>query len=377
MQKTNLLYIITKLELGGAQKQLLSLIERLDKDKFNIFLFTARQGLLSEDALSINGLTIEKSTCLERSINPFCDFLALIEIYRFIKKNNIHIVHTHSSKAGILGRWAARLARRKVILHTVHGWSFNDYQPFFVRQFFIFLERITARFTNKLIVVSNYDRQKGLDNHIGNNGKYTLIRYGVDYARFCVKEKNIRRVLGIGNDDLIVGTVSCLKPQKSPLDYVRLAFLVTQSIPDVKFILAGDGVLRDAVEKLIRNLNLESKFILLGWCLDIPEILQALDVFVLTSLWEGLPISVLEAMASSKPVLVTNTGGVGEVVKDGQTGFLVEARDLDNMAKRLIALLGDMALRNIIGQNARDSLSQDFAVLNMLKKTQELYSSLS
>ncbi|MCX5702766.1 MAG: glycosyltransferase, partial [Candidatus Omnitrophica bacterium] len=129
--------MVTKLELGGAQKQLLSLIAHLNKERFHLFLFVAQEGLLLSEALSIKGITIIKSRCLERAINPIKDLLALIEIYWFIKKNNIEVVHTHSSKAGILGRLAARLARIKVIIHTVHGWSFNDCQPALVRRFFI------------------------------------------------------------------------------------------------------------------------------------------------------------------------------------------------------------------------------------------------
>ena len=129
MHKTNLLYIITKLELGGAQKQLLSLIKGLDKQVYNIFLFTAKDGLLIKEALALDGLILNRSRFLERKINPLKDLLALIEIYGFIKKNRIQIVHTHSSKAGILGRLAAGLAKTKIIIHTVHGWSFHDYQP--------------------------------------------------------------------------------------------------------------------------------------------------------------------------------------------------------------------------------------------------------
>src|SRR4030042_947679 len=164
MQRINLLYVITELELGGAQKQLLSLINQLNKEKYRPFLLTAREGLLLPQALSIPGITIKKSRWLTRPINPFKDLLALVEIYRFIKRNNIRIVHTHSSKAGILGRLAARLAKTRVIIHTVHGWSFNHHQSILVRFFFVWLERLVARFTDKLIVVSDYDKQKGLDN---------------------------------------------------------------------------------------------------------------------------------------------------------------------------------------------------------------------
>jgi len=376
MQRINLLYVITKLELGGAQKQLLSLINHLNKEKFRPFLFTTKEGLLAPEALSINGLKLKISRYLERPINPLKDLLVLIEIYRFIKKNNIEIVHTHSSKAGILGRLAARLAKVKIIIHTVHGWSFNDYQPRVERLFFIWLERLSARFSDKLVVVSYYDRQKGLDNHIGKDNKYSLIRYGVDYAEFNIRDRNIREELGINPNDLVVGMISCLKPQKSPQDFIKLAFLINKVSPNVKFLLVGDGILRRKIEKLIFKFNLQKQVVLTGWRQDIPRILSAINIFVLTSLWEGLPITVLEAMASSKPVISTRAGGVAEVIMEGETGFLVAPRDIKKMADRLIVLIKDENLRRQIGQNARAGLDYNFTLTNMISKTENLYEEL-
>jgi glycosyltransferase involved in cell wall biosynthesis len=376
MRKINLLYIITKLELGGAQKQLLSLINHLNKEKFKPFLFTAKDGLLLSEAFSLKELTLKKSRYLERPINPLRDFLALIEIYGFIKKNNIEIVHTHSSKAGILGRLVARLARVKIIVHTVHGWSFNDYQPKIVRLFFIWLERLAASFTDKLIIVSNYDKQKGLDKHIGRENKYTLIRYGVDYTEFNIKDQNIREELGINPNDLVVGMIACFKPQKSLQNFIRLAFLVKEFSPHIKFLLVGDGILRRSIEKLIEKLNLKNCIILTGWRRDIPQILSAIDVFVLTSLWEGLPITILEATASSKPVISTHTGGVAEVIVEGKSGFLVAPGDMNKMSERITVLIKDENLRRQIGQNARAGLDSNFMLTNMISKTENLYKEL-
>lgn len=376
MQKINLLYVITKLELGGAQKQLLSIISHLDKERFNLFLFTAKEGLLLEDASSLNGLTLIKSSSLERRINPLKDFLALIEIYRFIKKNKIDIVHTHSSKAGIVGRLAAGLAKVKFIIHTVHGWSFNDYQPNFMRYIFIGLERLIAQFTHKLIVVSRYDKQRGLSNRIGREAQYVIIRYGIDYAEFFRQGKKPQNELGINNTALVVGMVSCLKPQKSPQDFIRLAFLIHQNLPEVKFLLVGDGILRKSAQELIERFELQKRVILTGWRRDVYRILPAIDVFVLTSLWEGVPIAVLEAAACSLPTVATHTGGIAEVVIDGKTGFLIPPRNPKLMSERLTLLLKDENLRKQMGENARNNLGLDFALGNMVKNTRDLYQSL-
>lgn len=376
MQKANLLFVITKLELGGAQKQLLSLVELLDKKRFGIFLFTCRKGYLLEEAKAIKGVTVKESLFLERPINPINDFLALIEIFCFIKKNNITIIHTHSSKAGLLGRLAGKFAGVDFMLHTVHGWSFNNYQSSLSRMFFVWMERIAARFSHKLIVVSDYDRKKGLENSIGEEDKYSLIRYGIDFSQFRSKRKDIKKTLGIDASDPVVGTVSCLKPQKSPLDFIKLVFLVTQKMPDVRFVIAGDGILRKESERLINSFGLQDKLFLLGWRRDIPDILGSLDAFVLTSKWEGLPISVLEAMAAEKPVIATNTGGIAEIVEDGKNGFLVECVNMKDMSEKLIALLKDVNLRKTIGRNALGSLGPCFTLAEMVKSTQSLYENL-
>jgi glycosyltransferase involved in cell wall biosynthesis len=377
MGKINLLYIITKLELGGAQTQLLSLVRGLDREKFNIFLFTAQDGLLLQEALVLEGLKIKRSRFLDRAVNPLQDLLALFELYHFIKKNKIQIVHTHSSKAGILGRWAAALAGVKNILHTVHGWSFNDYQNVLTKKFYLLLEKITAEFSDKLIVVSYYDKQKGLNNHIARKDKYEIIRYGIDFGKFRSKDYSIREELGILPDDSVVGMVSCFKPQKSPQDFVLLAYLIKQTLPNTKFILIGDGILRRTIEDLIIKFGLENDLILTGWRRDIPKILSILDVFVLTSLWEGLPISVLEAMASSLPVVVTDTGGISEVISDDETGFLVAPGDVQKNSERVIRLLRDKDLRARIGQKAKESLGLSFRTENMTTNIQEIYKNLN
>ena len=379
MPKINLLYVITKLELGGAQKQLLSLIDNLDKKKYNVFLFTAKDGLLIQEALLIAGVILKKSKFLERLINPLKDVLALVEIYCFIKKNRIQIVHTHSSKAGILGRLAAKLAKTPVIIHTVHGWSFNDYQPVSINHLYIFLEKICATFTNKIIVVSRFDKDKGLKNLIGRKNQYVLIRYGLEAQAFMDtrKRNEARKFLGLSDADLVVGMVACFKPQKAPLDFIELASLIKRDFPDTKFVLVGDGQLRKKVDARIKQLNLEGQVILTGWHNDIPLILSGLDVFVLTSLWEGLPIVVLEAMAAGVALVVTDTGGIGEVIINGKTGYLIAPHDILSMQNRLGELLSSVQKRDEFIRRSREAIdTEEFLLSSMFKNTAQIYSNL-
>jgi len=331
------------------------------------------------DALSLDSLQVKQSRFLERPLNPFKDTLALFEIYSFIKKNKIDAVHTHSSKAGILGRLAAALAGVKVIMHTVHGWSFHDCQNSALRVFYICLERICAKFSQRLIVVSNWDREKGLKQAIGRKEQYILIRYGIDYSEFDIQpqaKERMRQALGLKPQEPLVAMIGCLKPQKCPEDFLRLAHRLKTAFPEVKFILAGDGTLRRRVEQLADKLGLGEHLILSGWRRDIPLLLSAADVFVLTSAWEGLPIAALEAAASSKPILATDTGGIREVISEGETGFLTRPHAMDEAAAKLADLLGDSALRKRIGACAKESLGSDYSITNMVRNTQGLYEGL-
>jgi glycosyltransferase involved in cell wall biosynthesis len=376
MQKANILFCITKLELGGAQKQLLAVIRALDKTTFNVFLFTAKDGLLVEDACRIEQLTIIRSRFLERPLHPAKDLLALLELYRCIKRNKITIVHTHSSKAGIVGRIAARLAKVRVIIHTVHGWSFNAFQPALVRMAYTALERFCGCLTSRIVVCCLADKEKGLLCRIGSEDRYVLIRYGIEYELFGKACSDARQRFGIKGHGPVIGSVACFKPQKAPLDFIEVARLVHERLPDARFVLAGDGVLRPAVEKMIASSGLGDAVVLLGWQQDIPSLLSLFDVFILTSLWEGLPITVLEALASSRPVIATDTGGIREVVKEGVNGFLVRPGDPGALGRQLLRVLTDAGLRKDLSGKARASLAGDYQSSRMVRETHDLYAAL-
>ncbi len=376
MQKTNLLYVITKLELGGAQKHLLGLIRGLDQSRYSIFLVTARDGILVEEARSLPGVTLTLSRFVDRPVHPLKDAAAFIELYRFIRKHSIAIVHTHSSKAGIIARWAAYLAGIRRIVHTVHGWSFNDYQPAFQRAIAVLLERLTARVTTRIIVVSEYDRNTGLSHRIGTPAQYELVRYGIRYDEFRSSATGVRQALGIQSDAPVVTMVACLKPQKAPEDLVAVAALVASEVPGVQFLLAGDGELRSRIEGLIRKAGIGQTLRLLGWRRDIPQLLAASDVVVLTSLWEGFPIVILESAASMRAVAATHTGGIAEFIRDGETGFLVQRGDVRTMAARVTALLRNAPLRTACAQKAYRLLDRTYSKARELAETQRLYNAL-
>jgi len=297
----------------------------------------------------------------------------LVELKKYIKKNRIDIVHTHSSKAGILGRWAAALAKTRVILHTVHGWSFNDFQKPWTRQLYVWLEKFSAKFTDKFIVVSDHDGKKGLSLKIGSEYQYSLVRYGIPREAFGAKDLSIRKELGFGEEALVIGTVACFKPQKGLEDFVRLASLIGKLFPQARFLVVGDGVLRRKLERQIERSGLRSRFVLAGWRTDMARVFSAMDVFVLTSLWEGLPVAVLEAMASGIPVVVTDTGGIAEVITEGETGFLAPCHDVPSMLKKLTFLLREDALRKSLAWKATQRVDERFETRTMVKSHEDLY----
>ncbi len=376
MAKFTILHIIAKLELGGSQLNTLYTLRNLDRQRFHPMLATGCQGMLVEEAKEMNGVEVILLPQLRREISPVLDIIAFFKLYAICRRKNIDIIHTHGSKAGILGRWAGRLAKVPVIIHTVHGWGFNDYQHPLLRNLFILLEKLTAKITTRLVVVSEVNRDRGLAAGIGNASRYTVIRSGIEIEKFRSVRVDIqlkRRELGLRSDIPLVAMVACFKPQKAPLDFLEVASLVSAKFPPVQFLLVGDGVLRSRIERRIEQLGLSGKIILTGWRRDMPEIMASIDILVLTSLWEGLPQVILEAMASAKPVVAMDVDGIGEVVVDGETGFTIPPGKLSLMAERLVSLLREPGQASKMGEAARQRLSEEFDVRVMVEKLTQLY----
>ncbi len=414
-KKISIVYILTKLELGGAQKHTVELIKGLDKNKFCVHLITS-DGLLSEEVKKVTSLDLILVNSLKREIDLVSDVVTLFRIRNILRSLKPSIVHTHSSKAGLIGRWAAWLSGVPVIIHTIHGFEFHDYQWSPIKRFYVFLERITAIITDKLIAVSDNTFKRGITTGIGLNGnrrdrvyllsnifkefgksfwrtpktqedvnerkthKYIIIKYGIPKETIPAKEADVFRkkeAMGIDNNAPVVGMVSCFKPQKSPLDFIRLARVVMKEYPQARFILVGDGVLKRPLIKLIGRLGLKESIILTGFRKDALEIISIFDIFVLTSLWEGLPIVFLEAMALSKPIVATDTGPQGELVRDGYNGYLVKPGDYLRLAERVTFLLKNRELSREIGLNGNHFLKENgFFTERMLGQTVRLYESL-
>ena len=376
MNKIKVAVIITKLELGGAQKVAISVCEKIDKTKFEPFLICGCGGILDEETKNKIRVIFVKD--LVREINPVKDLKSLFSIYKILKQEKPGIVHTHSSKAGIIGRFAARMCGIKNIIHTIHGFSFNDTQSFLKKNLFIFLEKIGAKISKYLIPVSVENTTKGLKNNIGKKEQYHYIRLGIDIENFKnFKDKpSLKKELNIDEKDFLVTTIGPFKPQKNLPDFIKIAKDISENHKNFKFVIVGDGTLRKSFEQLIKEYNISDKIFLLGWRRDISNILNSSDFFVMTSLWEGLPISTIEAMCCGLSPVVNDVDGQREIIKNDFNGFLVKPYDIKTTEEKILLLAHNKQLKNTLSINAKNSIDNTFSIDYMIKKHEELYSSL-
>ncbi|MHB9155282.1 MAG: glycosyltransferase family 4 protein [Endomicrobiales bacterium] len=379
MRKLKVCHIITMLELGGAQQNTLYTVGHLDRDKFVPLLFAGKGGLLDGEAGQLRGVKLRWLPSLVRPLNPLADLAAFLHLLWLLVWERPDIVHTHSSKAGIVGRWAAFFARVPVIIHTFHGFGFNDFQNPALRMLFALSERLSAKITDKLIAVTTEDIAKGLNNKVGFPAQYSVIRSGIDislYRGLTLNKDEKRKELGIGTGDKVVTTIGPFKPQKNLPDFFRAAKDVAAACPESTFLVVGDGEQRPALEALIRELGMEGRIRLLGWRRDINHILAVSNLFVLTSLWEGLPRSILEAMCSGLPVVANAVDGVREIVRNGETGYTVEPGDTRAMAELITRLLKDPRRAEAMGRQAEASVDRQYDIRTMVLQQEKLYLSL-
>lgn len=375
-ERKTVVHLITRLDLGGAQQNTLFSVAHHDRVRFDVRLVAGSGGLLDPDARAIPDAGIHLVPWLAHPIDPPRDAAALLRLVALFRRWRVDLVHTHSSKAGILGRLAAVIAGVPRIVHTVHGWSFNPTQPPAVRRLYAALERAAATVTDRIVVVAESDRTKGLESGIGSPGRYRLLRSGIEPEVFeagGAGREATRARLGFGPAERVVGTVACLKPQKAPLDFVRMAEAAFRRDPSLRFIIAGDGELRPEVEREIAARGLTGVVRLLGWRRDVPELLHAMDAFVLTSLFEGLPRSVLQAMAAGTPVVATAADGTTEVVADRWTGRLAPPGRPEAIAEALLETLHDPAAAASRARRARERIDAEFDIRGMVRALDALY----
>ena len=344
-------HVITKLELGGAQENTLYTCQHLDRDRFRVVLVYGPGGLLDSalDQLAASAHLIAVPELI-RELAPKTDAACFSTLRRiFWEQQAAHwkrelaphdfIVHTHSSKAGVIGRLAARAAEVPHVVHTIHGFGFHPWQPRLTKTLFVNAERAAGRVTHAFIGVSRANlaeaRARGI---IPPRAVVRLIRSGMDIGeirRASGRRKEVRRSLNLGPEAEVILSVANFKPQKDPLTMIEAFAALRERRPRARLLFAGDGPLRREVEAAVQQRKLDEHVRLLGWRRDVPDLLAACDVVALSSLFEGLPRSAVQAVAARRPFVGTRVDGTPEIIRDGKNGYLVEPRNPEALAQAL------------------------------------------
>ena len=373
-KKIKLLHVITHLPIGGAQDNTLYTVELLNKDKYDISLSCNLNGELVSRAKKVKHLKLYDVPNLRREVSIINDIRAFLYLYKLIKKENFTIIHTHSSKAGFLGRIAAMLNKTPIVIHTIHGFAFHDYMNSFKKNIFIYLEKLSAKWTHGLVTVSNLNKKKVVDLGIAPIEKLKNIYSGIDLTLF-INEKNdqFRKELNLDSNHLLLGSVGRLSNQKDPITMIEAFCIVIKRFPNAHLTLVGDGELLDEILIKIDQLQLNGRVHLAGNKNDPWKIYHSLDLFIMSSIYEGLGRSITEALSCGVPVVCTSVEGVPEIVRDNETGILVPPKDPGALATGIINSLNDMDNAKRMAEEGRKFVNENFDVNKMVDDIDSLY----
>ena len=380
--KPKILYIITRLILGGAQKDTISSVALLRGNGYDAALLSGPSGGPEgdlKDFARINGVDVVEIPELKREIDPLKDIIALFKIYRFIKNNRFDIVHTHTSKAGFLGRLAARLAGVRIIVHTPHGHVFYGYYGRFKTKMFIMLEKAASLCTSALIAISEAEKKDYIRYGIISEKKMRVIHSGIDLAEFSGPARpagDMKKQLNMEPDVPVIGTVGRLVREKGHIYFLRAAKRVLLEFPRAQFLVVGGGILRPEIEDAVKEMGIGGNVKLLGIRLDISDILYIMDIFAMPSLNEGMGRAAAEAMMRRKAVVAFRVCGLEDLINSGVNGILVEPADHVKLAEAITGLLKDKNRREKMGEAAANSISDDFDSKKVIGQVGALYQEL-
>lgn len=369
-------HIITRLDFGGAQGNTLYTAAHLDRARFDPVIVTGAGGVMQPKA-EPGRLIVARN--LVREINPLRDIAAFFELRAILRRLRPGVVHTHSSKAGILGRLAAAAAGVPVVVHTFHGFGFHPRQNFLKRNLYVLLEKFCAPLSGALVFVSRSNMETARAAGIGSPERYRLIRSGVKLSDYParVDRTAVRAGLGLGPDDLVVLSIGNAKPQKNPGHFLEAAARLAPRHPSARFVFVGGGEALEDLRAQARLRGLEKTCLFTGWREDSPRLLAAADVFALTSLWEGLPRALVEALRTGLPAVCYATDGVTDILHSGVNGCCVPQGDLAAFCDSLSGLLGDEALRARLAAGAAATDLAEFDIDFMVRQQEALYEELA
>jgi glycosyltransferase involved in cell wall biosynthesis len=374
MRKIKLLYGLEAVG-GGALKHLVYLVSRLDNNIFDItvILSNSREENTKEEIdkmKAIGAKVLFFPMC--RNINPIKDVLAFLQLLLFVYKGNFDIVHAHSSKAGALFRCAAWLCRVPFICYTPHCFYFQG-KTGLKKVVFLAFEKLLAKITS-CIIVSESEQNEIVKTKLASTSKIVNINNAIDFDEYQQNKEisNTRAVYGIKPNTFVVGAIGRLEPQKDWKTFIYAANEVLKKHPETIFLIVGDGKLFGEIQELVIKLNLEDNILLIGYIKEIYKIYGLIDIFVNTSLWEGLPYVFLEAMNYKKAIIATDTGN-DTTVLDDETGYITPVRDHKSIAHKIINLIENKQVAIQMGQKGGEKLLQKFSFEYFIQQHEMLY----
>ncbi len=379
-KKIRVLHIITRLIRGGADENTIYTVEGLDKNKYDVDLIIGIQS--EEQQISqINSCRIFVIPELVRELSFVKDLICFFKIVRIIRKNKYHIVHTHTAKAGMLGRFAAFLCRVPVIVHTLHGSTFHDNLHPVHNKVYLYLERLAAKVTDKIITVGNDLKKRYILAGVGSEIDYVTIRSGFHIDRFLLSDEQIkqnnllvRNQYNISPNDIVIGSASRLEHRKGHIFLFDAIAKMNYNGHAVKVLLAGDGDQYEFLKNYCKNIGLNGNVIFLGHRNDIEQVMSAIDIFVLTSLWEGLPRVLVQAAALGKPIVTFDIEGAQELVKNKVNGFVVPLKDTDSLREKCEYLINDIDKAKDMGKLGQSYVTEDWMIEKMVEQIEKVYS---
>lgn len=379
-----ILHIITVFSIGGATENTLLTAKGFIEKGYKVDILTGPNISSEGDMYSLAkrfGINVITLSTLKREINGFSDFISLLKIYRFIRKNEYNLVHTHSSKAGIIGRVAAKMARTPIVIHTIHGLPFHDYQKYFLNKLYILIEKIGAHFSDKIITVTEKIISDSLKKGISFKNKYKVVRSGFDLSSFSQNDfnkKEIRKRLGISDEGIVIGKIARFSELKGYKYLIEAIPKIISVDPNIKVLLVGSGELENQIKGVVEDLSLQKNIIFTGLIEyeKIPEIISVLDILVHTSLLEGLARVIPQAYLLKKPVVSFDIDGASEVVLNNKTGFLVEPRNSEQLASAIIELIKNQKLRERFGENGYNLIRENWSQEKMVDDLELIYNQL-
>lgn len=337
--------IIARLNVGGPAIHTILLTDRMKREGFATTLVAGVTGPDEGDMLDLaarNGVEPVIMPTLGRELSPANDVRTIFQLYRLMRRERPDVVHTHTAKAGTVGRIAARLARVPVVVHTFHGHVLSGYFSPLKTRFFIQIERLLARATDRILVLGEPQLRDIRGFGIGRAEQFQCVPLGLELREFLDAARlrgQLRRELGIAAETPLVGIVARLVPIKGHGLFLKAAKEVAAVRPDARFLIIGDGELRKHLEGEARSLGIADRVLFTGFRSDLPAIYADLDVVALSSFNEGLPVTIIEALAAGRPVVATDVGAVRDLIVPGETGWLVPAGQHESLARGILRLL--------------------------------------